>query len=294
MEASSVDVQPVAPEPLVKELQKKYSEFKSLFSLPVCTVATNPPNPSLSELSDMMGQILLKIKPFFEKLQQPKFVVTDCNENEQMKMWYCVPTSMEIPKTLLFQQSAAQKLTESEKHLWHRMASFSDSEWYVVPILCMWLRNKGCEVDCCVVETKVLEVLPVLRMQTGTYKKNGQEYANTRDVLMSGFVEKSSGKRSALSVQFPAGRSRTPVVDLATVYACRGREDVWKKLCRNTGHRRAFVPFTMKKTTDGVDTDLQLFLLYNQLDPQMRKEFVEKVHEIVRTPGPPENPHKND
>jgi hypothetical protein len=286
------------PEPIgvVHKMETAFANFKAQFSGILTTAASETTaaaptaKPPFSRLSEMMDTALTAIKPFFPKLQQPKFVVTDCGTNQQMQMWYCVPTSMEIPETLLFQQSAAQKMTETQKHFWHRISSFADAEWYVVPVLCLWLRQKGYKIDCCAVESKVMELLPVLRMQTGTYKKNGQALANTRDVLMSGFVEKATGKRSALSVQFKVGRSRTPAVDMMAVYACEGKEEDWNRLCTGTrtgtGNRPAFVPATLKKTKDTVDAGLQLFLMYRQLEmqsPDTARQFMDAVVAVCST-----------
>lgn len=291
-------INPIDPAPstknLAQKLKQEYNEFKHTFST-IITPNTNEedapaakqtPKPEYTRVSEMIERILLAIKPFFPTLQQPKFVVTDCAVNEQMTMWYCVPTSMEIPQSLLFQQSASQKLSDRQQRFWHRMSSFVDAEWYVVPILYIWLRQKGYKVKCCAVESQVLELLPVLRMQTSTYKKNGQEFANTKDVLMSGFVEKTSGNRCSLSVQFRVGRSKPPAVDFAAVYACEGKEDEWSRVCNATKTRFPFVPNTTKKTTDNVDADFQLFLLYRTLQlqsPGIAKEFMDTVGRTIQS-----------
>lgn len=271
-----------------QKLKKEYDEFRELFSDVLYPETTDSkaktqaqPAPAFVEVSEMMERILLLCKPFFPSLVQPKFVVTDCGTTEQMSMFYCVPTAMEIPQTLLFQQGAAQKMTERQQKFWHRMASFVDSEWYVVPVLCLLLRHRGHRVNCCAVQSKVLETLPVLRMQTGTYTKNGKERANTRDVLMSAFVEKSTGTRSSLSVSFNVGGSQTRAPDLSSVYACEGDEDEWERLSK--GSRYAFVPTTMKKTHNNVDSNLQLFLLYKNLQsqsPGIAQRFMDTVHQL--------------
>ena len=287
MSTDAIDAAATTATTTAQKLKTEYDEFKELFSdmlHPAAQGGSNPqpqPIPTFHELSELMERILLSCKPFFPSLVQPKFVVTDCGTTAQMSRFYCVPTAMEIPQTLFFQQSAAEKMTKKQKEFWHRMASFVDSEWYVVPVLCLMLRHRGLRVNCCAVQSKVLETLPVLCMQTGTYSKNGEERANTRDVLMSAFVEKSTGTRSSLSVTFNVGRSQTRAPDLSSVYACEGNEDEWKRLSKGT--RYSFVPATMKKTQNNVDSNLQLFLLYKNLQrqsPGIAQRFMDTVQQL--------------
>lgn len=209
---------------IAEKLQRDFQEFLSLPSVQQIktNVQTTKESTQESNIENIFGLIANLFKECNEWLgefqNQPTFVVTDANKNKTMTMFACVPTNQHIPSELFFQQKAKKKLQQNPviRDYFYRLASFSDCEYLLAPILTLLLQSKGIHATCHTTTEHCLSTFPLLRMVTGRNKDDTVQY---KDVHMTAFIDQNTGERFSLCIVLNESNEQKTVVNLTELFA---------------------------------------------------------------------------
>lgn len=247
---------------VAEKLQRDFQEFLSLPS--VQQIKTNvqttkeSTQSNIESIFDLTATLFTECNEWFGEFQnQPTFVVTDANKNKTMTMFACVPTNQHIPSELFFQQKAKEKLEQNPviRDYFYRLASFSDCEYLIAPILTFLLQSKGIQATCHTTTEHCLSTFPLLRMVTG---RNNDDTVQYKDVHMTAFIDQNTGERFSLCIVLNESEEEKTVVNLTELFAMGNTQlDIHTKPANQTRLRSTLCTQT--------DPFFQLFLWSKKL-----------------------------
>ena len=81
---------------------------------------------------------------------QPHFVVLEASKSKMQTCFTAVKAGpgAHVPRELFFQGQAPHQLSADAQNFYFRLAKFTDTSWLIAPLLTLWLRRQGVQVQC--------------------------------------------------------------------------------------------------------------------------------------------------